>query len=697
MGGTNLIIKSRGCRKLSRRGRANAVSALACLLSLLVVAAMVGMGETTDVHIADFYSCDSSGNAQNYFPRKTVAYFNVTVRNLGQQPTNVSLHLAVQDELDVPVGADQRDILVPQNSFAYCIMSVFLPKWAYIGFATAYASVWVEGSVVDGKNIQIYIGPEDLTPPVIHILSPENVTYETEFIPLVFSVSERTTWIRYCLNNQENATADGNASSVKLANGSYKIVAYANDTSGNVASSEEVYFNVSITHDVAVTELGCSSTEAIAGQEVNITATVLNEGTMTETFNVSIYANNSAIGTLTVFNLARASQGNFVFTWNTTSVATGNYTMKAVAGPLTGEIDVADNVYIDGNVKVMNPPVAAFTFSPAVALTNDTVIFNSSPSASERGIIVSFRWDFGDGTLHADGAVATHSFADDGTYTVTLTVTDGDGLTDTDSQNITVLNRPPTASFTEPATTAMTDAVINFDASSSYDPDGSIVDYTWDFGDGANATGLTATHSYAHNGTYNVTLTVKDDDGAMVSASIMETILNRPDVAVSNVGPSKTILGQGYCLKINVTAVNKGDREETFNVTVYANTTSIATQTITLTVGESANLTFTWNCTGFNRGINAIRAYAWPLPDETNTVDNNSTDGMVLVTIAGDVTSVTGLPDGKVDMRDIYAICLKLFTTPSNHNWDPNCDINGDSIVNMKDIAIAIINFNKHE
>ena len=71
----------------------------------------------------------------------------------------------------------------------------------------------------------------------------------------------------------------------------------------------------------------------------------------------------------------------------------------------------------------------------------------------------------------------------------------------------------PKASFVFSPSSPLVNETITFDASASYDPDGTVVSYAWDFGDGTTSTGITATHSYATEGSYTVTLQVTDNDG----------------------------------------------------------------------------------------------------------------------------------------------------------------------------------------
>jgi PKD repeat protein len=661
-------------------------------LSLLRVNVCFQASEAGDVKITDFYSCDALGVPQDHFPKKTTAYFNISVRNPAQDPKNISISITVQDELSVPVGSDQLDATVPQNASAYYIMNVFLPKWAYVGLAMAYGSLWEEGTPIEGKTTQFYIDPEDLTPPVINILSPRNATYDTEPLSLIFAVNERTTWIGHSLNGLGNVTVGGNTTLPGLDNGSHRIRVYANDTSGNTGSSEEIHFTMLIVHDVAVIDLECSSAEACVGQVVNISVTVLNEGTMTEAFSVTTYANSTAIETLTVTSLPRNNQEPLVFKWSTISAAPGNYTIKAVASTVAGETDTADNTYIDGDVKIMKPPVAYFTFSPNIPFTGETITFNASLSTKDGGIIISYEWSFGDGTPDAIGMIATDAYADNGTCTATLIVTDSDGLTDIDSQNITVLNRPPIASFTESATTVFTGTIISFNASSSYDPDGYIANYFWDFGDGTNATGILVNHAYAGNGTYTVTLTVTDDDGTSTSTKAIKTVLNRPDIAVTNVTASKTVVGQGYNVSISVTVENQGDYTETFNVTCYANTTIITTfVNITLTSGNSVTFTFVWDTAGFAKGDYAIMVSAIPVQGEADTTDNDLTDGWIYVGIPGDINA-----DHRVDVFDAVLLTAASGTNPTSPNWNPNADINNDFSVDLFDAVILAGHAGEH-
>ena len=170
------------------------------------------------------------------------------------------------------------------------------------------------------------------------------------------------------------------------------------------------------------------------------------------------------------------------------------------------------------------------------------------------------------------------------------------------------------------------------------------------------------------------------------------TVYGEPthDVAVSNLVSSKTVVGHGFSTSISVTIVDQGNYPETFNLTAYANATSIASQNITLSSGNSTTITFMWNTTGFAKGNYTISAYAEPVQGETNTDDNMLTDGIVKVTIIGDVNG-----DGKVNIIDTFAVALAYGSYPGHPTWKPNYDINNDGKINLIDYFVTALNYGK--
>jgi len=169
-----------------------------------------------------------------------------------------------------------------------------------------------------------------------------------------------------------------------------------------------------------------------------------------------------------------------------------------------------------GCALINSPPNAAFTATPTSGTAPLPVSFDASGSSDQDGIITSYNWSFGDGQ-NGSGAGGYHIYQNAGTYTAILTVIDNDGAMDSDSETITVstpANLPPAASFTASPTSGPATLSVNFSAVGSSDSDGTIVSYSWNFGDGGTGSGFTSFHSYTSVGTYVAVLTVTDDKGA---------------------------------------------------------------------------------------------------------------------------------------------------------------------------------------
>jgi len=110
-------------------------------------------------------------------------------------------------------------------------------------------------------------------------------------------------------------------------------------------------------HDVTITSVTTSTNQTNPGGIVIITVKVRNNNNIsaTETFTVTTKYNNTAISTQQVTNLAQGATQILTFTWNTTGVPTGNYTIKAEATTVTNELNTDNNNFTDGTVKINAP------------------------------------------------------------------------------------------------------------------------------------------------------------------------------------------------------------------------------------------------------------------------------------------------------------------------------------------------------
>jgi WD40 repeat protein len=138
-------------------------------------------------------------------------------------------------------------------------------------------------------------------------------------------------------------------------------------------------------------------------------------------------------------------------------------------------------------LKGPEPPVSIFY----LAVDHMNVTVDASTSSDSDGTIVSYDWTFGDGGA-ASGITAHHSYVAPGTYSIMLTSMDNDGLTNSMTRLVYIIDVPPTAWFTY----STRGLIVNVNAFGSGDDYG-IVSYVWDWGDGTTGTGMRATHTYA--------------------------------------------------------------------------------------------------------------------------------------------------------------------------------------------------------
>lgn len=215
--------------------------------------------------------------------------------------------------------------------------------------------------------------------------------------------------------------------------------------------------------------------------------------------------------------------------WSATDVA-GQPRMDVPGIPNTGAgpVPFADRGVFEYQFAA---PVARLVATPATGTAPLLVTADASTSSDADGPLVSYRFDFGDGTVVGPqgSPVATRSY-NAGNRTITVTVTDGDGMTDTATVAITVATSLRAAIVLQPATG---NEPLNTIASAAgtTDPYRTIVSYRFDFGDGTTLgpqASATASHDYTP-GAWNATVTAQNDLGEQSSATTL--------VLVDDIGP----------------------------------------------------------------------------------------------------------------------------------------------------------------
>ena len=173
-------------------------------------------------------------------------------------------------------------------------------------------------------------------------------------------------------------------------------------------------------------------------------------------------------------------------------------------------------------------------------------------AAESTGQITRYNWQFGDGSS-GTGKTIKHVFPAAGSYTVTLTIQDENGTTNSTQMPVTLdnttgENQAPRAELVV-TSSPMGNAPLNvtFDASGSSDPENSSLTYSWDFGDGMTATGeQQVTHLYTAAGTYTAKVTVSDSQGATNSAASQPILVMAGDGTNTGAMPQAAIATNSY-------------------------------------------------------------------------------------------------------------------------------------------------------
>jgi PKD repeat protein len=265
------------------------------------------------------------------------------------------------------------------------------------------------------------------------------------------------------------------------------------------------------------------------------------------------------------------------------------------AGTYLALLTVTDN---SGASSTDTIKVQVNNLAPTITnITSDTIITEGTPAnftatATDPGNdTLTYTWNFGDGTDPIEGQSISHIFADNGDYTVTLTVTDSDGAASVQTLNTKVSNVAPIVDAGTDFTTNEGQAIA---FNGNFTDPGILDTHTinWDFGDGTTATNiLNPIHTYSDNGTYLVSMTVRDNAGASTTDTLTVTVNNVAPTITQLTGTTE--VEEGTPATFNASATDPGNDTLTYTWNFGDGSNLIVGKNVNHTFADNGNYTVT--------------------------------------------------------------------------------------------------------
>lgn len=476
--------------------------------------------------------------------------------------------------------------------------------------------------------------------------------------------------------------------------GNFSVRLTVVDTDNNFEGMKTELFTVAQNpfHDLVAQSISAYPYPAIVGDQVRVVGYVFNsyQGSSPENFNlvVSYRYPITIIGTLTNQSIAVGAISLFNFTLDTSHLAPGFYTIAANVtvlpspGNPSGVDSIPANNVVTNILDIIPPPTPDFSimanprslaiqtgrngtstitltsiagFSGNIALSASVfpVVNATGPMATLQP--TSLRLGAG-GTASSTLTVSTLKNTPQFFYNVVVIGTNGT-MSHSSFIGVEIVpppDLPPVANFAFSPPSPVTGQVVSFDGSSSFDPDGSVLEWSWNFGDGSFfGFGPFTSHTYSSIGSYTVTLTVRDNAGLSASKSVTLQVRPRPlhDVSIAAVQSYPNIAVSSQFVSINVEISNDGLSNETVSLTAFYDSHPIQTLTNIFVPLQNCSqffcqsgtyVTITWDTTGVAAGNYTISATVFLAPGETDpTPSDNSVTGNKITILPPPVLTVT--------------------------------------------------------
>jgi len=553
-------------------------------------------------------------NPQTSFLRRNTVFFNLTAESIACSPKTGAIVLDVQDSMSYPIMHVEINDLTFEPDDNYFQISSQIPDSARFGEATVSAAPYTDsitsGGVLYSPAIAttFQIVTRDIS---IQSLIPSKTTGQIGDVIIVTMTVENkgnqtesfdaSIYSNHTLIQTKNVVTMPPSTQTQvvftwetqgLPEGDYVLSGIAWPVEGEIETDDNQFTDgivslydilpPSLKRDVAITLVTAQPSEVEIGDPVQIAVRVKNLGDAAESFNVTVLYDGFPMTTFYVTLLPPTAEQNLTYTWNTSSVDEGLYTIEAYIPPLPGEENITNNWYTDGTVWIRAPH--------PTAETHDIAIINLNASTYE-----AYPGDLIGITVHV---------ANLGDFDETFNVTVHAGMLKIGDQ----------------------------DSLHFYAHTNRTLDFIW------NTSGLSPGDYTLWAFAEHVPGEINTGNNYFVNGAV--TLLSPPippdhyihDVAVIAVDPEPRSVFVGEDVTIRVQVRNYGNVTETFNVTLYYESNLIQLTTVdSLAPDSSRLLTTVWNTRNVEPGTYVLSANATVLGGEADTENNLFIDGQVSI------------------------------------------------------------------
>ena len=499
---------------------------------------------TADFNGADsftYFANDNNGNTSN----SATVTINVTPVNdpltavddtaTTNEDTLVSIDVLLND-IDVDGDANVVTITLPANGTAVINSN----NVDYTPAAEFSGTDVLDYTITDG----VFTDTATITVTVTAVNDPPTAVDDAD------TTAEDNSVVTDVLANDSDIDGTIDPTTLSIASGPGNGAAIPDPTNGIITYTPSLDFNGADSYDYEICDDGSPLPSACATATVVITVTAVNdlpiaiddtvtilEDTSTD---IDVLANDINVDPSDTLTVTAVTQpGNGTTTLNPDSTVTYSPTLNfngtdVFSYTMTDGFDSDTAVVTVTVTNVNDVPVVTLSVVTTPTLEGTPIQFNGT--VIDPGYLVnnsgggSSLWDFGDGTIVTNTLTPTHIYPDNGTFTVTLTVTDTAGASDTDFAVVEVANVAPSVSAGADQTITLGD-VASFSGIFA-DPGTDDTHFIeWDFGDGNSIFNtLAPDYTYTAPGTYTVTLTVRDDDNGMGIDQLIINVLQPGDL-----------------------------------------------------------------------------------------------------------------------------------------------------------------------